>query len=95
MLCQGGCINCNSNSDQKYPLPYRIWTHDLCATVMVYPIIFNFRNKNTSLSTRIFIFQGNPINKPLVLDSPIKAVDQDLSLNASIEYTINSGKKHF
>ena len=52
-------------------------------------IVISLQNIN------LLFFQGNPIRKLLVFSPPIVAVDQDLSINASILYSITNGNAFF
>ena len=38
------------------------------------------------------LFQGNPVQKELIFQPPILAYDQDLGINASLQYAITKGK---
>ena len=40
----------------------------------------------------IFYFQGKPIQQLLPLNPPVQAFDQDKGINASLQYSIISGK---
>ena len=41
----------------------------------------------------IYLLQGNPVEKQLIFQPPILAYDQDLGINASLQYSITKGMK--
>lgn len=40
----------------------------------------------------LLFFQGNPVEKQLAFNPPISAYDQDLGINASLQYSIINGE---
>ena len=41
----------------------------------------------------IYLLQGNPVEKQLIFQPPILAYDQDLGINASLQYSITKGMR--